>query len=98
MLNAKKIYSQIQTLTEEMIKTSLCDKQNFPFIKDCSKEIQEVTVNTYSNHMGDIVFRSIPYKEMYSRLDKERMYNLKMLDGALIQMQYLFRKDKIESH
>lgn len=98
MLNAKKICSQIQTLTEDMINTSLCDDQNSPFFKDCSKEIQEVTVNTYSNHMGDIVFKSIPYNEMYSKLDQKRMFNLKMIDGALIQMQYLFRKDKIESH
>ena len=35
---------------------------------------------------------------MYLELCTKRTFNIKMIDGALIQMQYRFRKNKIESH
>jgi len=95
MLTAKKIYTQVERITTDIIKTGLCDDQNFPSIRTYSEGIEEVGVNTYDNN---IFLKSIPYKDMYSELCIKRTFNIKMIDGALIQMQYRFRKDKIESH
>lgn len=95
MLTAQKIYNHIKRLTSDIIKTGLCDDQNFPSIKGNSDKIKEIGVNSYNS---SIFLKSIPYKDMYLELCKQRMFNMKMLDGALVQMQYRFRKNKIESH
>ncbi|WP_295144760.1 DUF2290 domain-containing protein [uncultured Campylobacter sp.] len=95
MLTAKKIYTQIKRITANIIETKLCDDQNFPSIRKYSEGIEEVSVSTYDNN---IFLKSIPYTDMYLELYRNKMFNIKMIDGALIQMQYRFRKDKIESH
>lgn len=95
MLTAKKIYTQIKNITVNIIETGLCEDQNFPFLKELSKGIEEVGVHSCDNN---IFLKSIPYKEMYSELCAKRTFNIKMIDGALIQMQYRFREDRLESH
>ena len=74
MLNAKKIYTQIERITTDIIRTGLCDDQNFPSIRKYSDEIEEVGVNTYDNN---IFLKSIPYKDMYLELCTKRTFNIK---------------------
>ena len=39
-----------------------------------------------------------PYEEMYRELTESRAYNIKMLDGALIQMSYQFGHGELVNH
>lgn len=45
-----------------------------------------------------IVLKNITYEEMYNELMENRIFNIKMIDGALIQMQYKFKDNIIEKH
>lgn len=45
-----------------------------------------------------IALKNIPYRDLYDELDRKNLYNLKMLDGALIQMMYRFCGDRIVAH
>jgi hypothetical protein len=40
----------------------------------------------------------VPYEEAFLELEQARAFNLRMVDGALIQMAYTFHKDEIASH
>ena len=95
MLTADKIYNQINTLTAEIIETGLCDAQNFPSRKTISGNIEEISV---SNTDHSIFLKSIPYVEMFRRLNETRTYNLKMIDGALISMSYKFVRKRLVEH
>ncbi len=95
MLKAKGVYHQFNTLTSELISAGLCDAQNFPTIKEYSGNIEEVGIN---NDANSIFLKSIPYTDMYKQLTKNRAYNIKMIDGALITMQYRFVSNTIHSH
>jgi len=95
MLTADKIYNQINILTAELIRTGLCDAQNFPSRKKYADNIEEISVNE-ADH--SIFLKSIPYFEMFKRLHETRTYNIKMIDGALISMSYRFKGNCLIAH
>ena len=45
-----------------------------------------------------IAMKNIAYEEIYKKLEESNNYNIKMLDGSLIQMLYSFEYDKLVSH
>lgn len=91
MPTAVIVFRQIEEITAKLISLGLSAQQNFP-----------------SNQDGDIAFsgmqdisiamKNVSYEEIYEKLDSTKSYNIKMLDGALIQMLYKFDKDKLISH
>jgi hypothetical protein len=95
MLTAKAICVQIQKLTYEIIGTGLCDAQNFPSFKTYSGNVDEVTI---SNAEYSLSLKDVPYAEMFRRLSERGIYNIKMIDGALISMSYRFRNDRLVTH
>lgn len=95
MLTSKKIYDQINRLTIELIEAGLCDAQNFPAMNQYSGGIEEIGISG-SDH--SVFLKSIPYAEMYKQLSTKKMYNLKMIDGALISMLYRFKSNGLTAH
>ena len=47
---------------------------------------------------ASIALRNLPYKEVYEHLIQRDAYNVKMLDGALIQMMYFFAGETLQRH
>ena len=74
MLSAKDVFKQINTITSELIQTSLCTAFNFPSLKEYSDKIEEVYIN---NNASSIFLKNIPYADMFSQLIKEQEYNVK---------------------
>ena len=73
------------------METGLADDQRFAFQKSVDGNLHEVTFEG-SEHVP-FALRNRPYEEIYRHLHQQRAYNVKMLDGALIQMMYnLFRR------
>lgn len=95
MLNPKSIYGQITRLTTDLIESGLCDTQNFPSITKHPGNITEIGISE-----GDksIFLKSIPYAEMYQEVLKQKTYNIKMIDGALLTLLYRFSNDRITAH
>lgn len=91
----KSILSQIQRLTPVLIKSGLTSGENFPSLKECANGIIEIGI-TNADH--SVFLKNLPYVEMYKTACKSRAYNIKMLDGALITLQYRFRNKDLIAH
>lgn len=95
MLNEIKVLKHITNLTSDLILSGLCINQNFPAIKVHSEKVREVTISgcDYS-----ITLKNVSYSEMYKELKLSKSYNILLIDGALIQMQYKFKDNFLEKH
>lgn len=99
MIVARDIYKQINHITSKLIEEGLCMDQNFPSYTEGNNSIEEIdiTAKRFLNN-SNVIMKDISYKEMYTELCDARLFNMKMIDGALIQMQYRFSENKLEKH
>jgi hypothetical protein len=96
MTSHQEIYREINTITKKLIEVSLCDQQNFPSSTPIGKDSYEVA---YSGMQDiSIALKNIDYKDIYHELEKGKNYNLKMIDGALIQLLYTYKNSQLISH
>lgn len=85
------IFKQIEKITAKLIEIGLSAEQNFP-----SNQSGRIA---YSGMQDvSIAMKNIAYEEIYKKLEETKNYNIKMLDGALIQMLYSFEDNKLISH
>lgn len=96
MLTAETIRSQVERLTADLVGLSLCNHQNFPALRDLGNGIKEICLSTQCNM--SVSLRNIAYREVYDELDRTQTYNIKMIDGALLQMMYRFKGDSVVAH
>lgn len=95
MKTAKMVYNQINQLTSDLVGTPICNDQNFPVRRghtwdSCLIEISNADISA--------ALKSRPYRELFYEMEKARCYNLKFLDGALIQLQYKFEDNSLVGH
>jgi hypothetical protein len=91
MLNSTIIYKQIEEITSKLIKINLSVEQNFP-----SNQKGQITYSGIQDI--SIAMKNIAYEEIYKKLEETKNYNIKMIDGALIQMLYSYQSEKLISH
>ncbi len=96
MPTPEQIRQQMEMLTADLVGLSLCDRQNFPSLRDLGHGCYEVGIGERGN--VSYALKNVPYHDIYVELDRTQTYNLRMLDGALIQMMYRFRDNQVESH
>ena len=96
MSSPSQIEKQINDLITFLVRISLADDQCFAFQRAARENLVQVTF-AGSEHVS-IALRNLPYDEIYSRLEQERAYNVKMLDGALIQMMYVLADETLQRH
>ncbi len=92
---AKKVLNQINQLTTDLVKMALCDDQNFPVLNG---SLQNRCCVEYSNIVVSGALKNRPYHEFYREIDSTRNFNLKLLDGALVQLHYAFENNSLVSH
>jgi len=90
------IKQQIDRLTIDLVKISLAHDQQFCFQKSIFENKIEISFPGAS-HVS-IAMKDRFYSDIYDHLAKERAYNVKMLDGAIIQMMYVFDNNGLEQH
>lgn len=96
MIGPAKIHKQIMTLTADLVGISLCQDQNYPTMTNSNGGMTEIS---YSGaEKSSIVLKNIPYATIYEELKRTQAYNLRMIDGALIQIMYRFENNKIVAH
>ena len=96
MVASAQVHKQILALTADLIGLSLCNDQNFPTLTKLPGRQIDISYSGASNL--SIVLKNLPYSEIYHELKRTQAYNLKMIDGALIQIMYRFVDDKLVSH
>jgi hypothetical protein len=95
-MRAVDVLRQVQEITATLIKLSLCNEQTFPSIRDIGNGLQSVTFA--GANAITTALKTIRYSEVYKVLDKGKAYNFKMLDGALVQLQFEVLNDSISRH
>jgi hypothetical protein len=95
MITPKNIRTQVERLTTDLIECCLSEEQKFPSLRDEPSNIQIIDFGISDL---SIVLKNKPYQEIYNELLRTQAYNLKMIDGALIQLMYKFHGNSIQSH
>lgn len=80
----------------DLVEMGLAQDQNYVFQRKLSSTSVEVTF-PQAGHLS-AVFNNQTYSEVYDILAAERALVVKLPDGALIQMQYLFEGGTLERH
>ena len=90
-----QVKNQIDAILRYLVETSLADDQQFPLVRRRSG-VYAVTFK--GAEYVSIAMKDREYKEIYDYLVGERAYNVKLLDGAVIQMMYVFNGNGIQRH
>lgn len=85
------VLKSIQELTSKLIECSLSVEQCFPSLKNGYLFIAN------SSDIS-IALRNVPYDELYSELNNRKCFNIKLIDGGLLQLQYSFDNDYLQKH
>lgn len=96
MVTAQNVYKEVNNITQKLIKVGLSDNQNFPTHECIGKNKYQIAYSGMQNL--SITLKNVEYIQVYQVLDKEKNYNIKMADGALIQMMYIYENSKLSSH
>lgn len=95
MLTPNQVKNKINDLTMHLVREGLADDQNFAFQRGGSRSA-EITFPEADS--VSVALRDLPYDEIYDELSQNRAYNLKLLDGGLIQMMYAFGNRTLTKH
>ena len=95
MPTPKQIEDQVNKRIRRLVEFGLADDQLFAFQRGDGKRV-EITFPT-AGHISTAL-RNIDYADMYRVFVQERVYNARMLDGALVQMLYEFSDGVIQRH
>ncbi|MBS0428592.1 MAG: DUF2290 domain-containing protein [Proteobacteria bacterium] len=87
---------QIYDLTEGLVLLSLSNEQNFPSTSGNMTENFEITVSTAA--AMTVALKNVSYGDIYTELQANRCFNIKMLDGALLTLRYRFRAGAVCEH
>ncbi|MEB4814941.1 DUF2290 domain-containing protein [Bacillus wiedmannii] len=95
MIDSTQVYKQVTDITTRLIMSGLSVKQNFPSMKN----INGITEISWEDKKDlSIVLKNVNYKNIYNELEKENNFNIKLIDGALMQLMYRFDGKKLISH
>lgn len=90
-----RVMRAINGLTAGLVELGLADDQNFAYVRPFS-DAMEVT---YPSELSpSYVLRARPYAETYSELRDARAFNVRLLDGGLLQLSYRFQNDSLVWH
>jgi len=91
----KNIDTSIKNLTASLIGKGICTDSNFSFERDVGKGV-EVTFTGAENISFSL--KNIAYMEIYKELNNKRSFNMKFIDGSLLQMMYFFKEGYLLQH
>ncbi|MCD4818324.1 MAG: DUF2290 domain-containing protein [Candidatus Cloacimonetes bacterium] len=95
MITPENIRKQVESITTDLINCSLSEEQKFPSLRNEPSNIKKID---FGKSDLSIVLKNRPYKEIYNELLRTQSFNLKMIDGALIQLMYKFHLNSLQSH
>lgn len=93
---ASDILNEIDSIIITLIEAGLSIDQQFTSLKRVGKNI---VVSWGDIDDLSIVLKNVEYEEIYNALEKDNHYNIKLIDGSLIQMMYKFNSNhEVISH
>jgi hypothetical protein len=93
MITHTQVYDELKEVTQQLIALGLSESQNFPMMKKTGPDAYEIS---YSGSEDlSIVLKNVAYGQIYKELASSKNYNTKLIDGALVQMMYVFHRGLI---
>ncbi len=89
------VLKEIRRITETLVEKGLCDDQNMPALIERAKKRTHVS---YDGATFAGMFEERSYTDYYLDCLIGRNYNLRLLDGALVQMNYEFYRNTVTRH
>ncbi len=97
ILSPRSIQEDIDGLISELISCGICDEQNFTSIRP-QGNIVDVTFRG-AEHISIALGNSdIEYSTIYNELSQKGSFNMKLIDGALVQMMYRIEAGELRQH
>lgn len=96
MTNYRDIHKQIATITRKLILVGLSVRQKEPSYICTGRDSYEISYPGMQDL--SIALKNVEYAEVYQELDKNENYNIKMIDGALLQFLYTYKNSTLISH
>ena len=96
MPTAIQVKRQIEEIVCILVEESLADDLNEAILRTQREGIREISFGGGSTIAATL--KNWPYDEIYKACLEERSYNVRMLDGALIQMSYRFDLNSLMQH
>ncbi len=93
-MTPRRTCEHINTLVRHLVEVGLADDQQYAFQRP--NEAVEVTFEN-AGYVTEAL-SGAPYQEVYGLFAEHRAFNLKLLDGALVQMKYLFTGRELAKH
>src|SRR5438552_11094569 len=90
------VFSDITMIIGSAIEAGLSDQQRYPAMRRVGRNDYDIYIEDSPDLSPSMKDR--PYDEIYDDLSNSGAFNLRMIDGALIQMLYTFREGGISSH
>lgn len=87
------VFAEIQRLTSDLIATGLSVDQNFPSMR--TMDNGETLVGLSRTEDLSITLKNIPYADAYDVLRGNRSFNIRLIDGGMIQMLFTFNGDEL---
>jgi hypothetical protein len=91
-----EVKQKIDRLVLYLVETGLANDQQFCFQRTSAGNLAEITFPGAEHVSAAMKERS--YFEIYDHMARERAYNVKMMDGAMVQMMYAFYGPDLERH
>jgi hypothetical protein len=95
VLTSNSIKEDIDRMISELIGKGICDDSNFSAIR-ASGSKADITFSGLQ-HIS-IALSDIGYAEIYQELADKRSYNMKLVDGAFLQLMYRIEGDQLQQH
>lgn len=86
----------VNGVVSKLIERGLASDQNFPALRQQSDSRWEVTFDG-AQHVS-LGMGVVDYAELYGELSGRRVYSVKLIDGAIIQMMYRFDGETLLKH
>ena len=92
----RTIKSDLDDLLSFLIERGIAADQNFPVLRQLAADGWEVSFGG-AEHVS-IAMGDIDYSDIHQELSEKRSYNVKLIDGGLLQMMYRFEGDRLVQH
>jgi hypothetical protein len=90
------IKAQINEIVAYLVTIGLASDQNFVFLRPLDADLVEVSFHQ-AQHLT-IAMKNLSYVTIYDYMARERAFVVKMPDGALLQLRYLFERHVLAQH
>ena len=87
------VLKEIQAITGFLVREGVADDQNSPVAR--KSRTGEISIEFAGMLPVAQSLKSMPYVELYQMHNDARSYNLKMLDGGLVQILYRFQNKSL---